>query len=76
MEDLIIYALVFLSGLGGSKLTSYLKRASGALKESGELLTVLGESLEDGSLSKDDLGKILKEAKDLPDAYKRALKNK
>jgi len=39
------------------------------MKESGEVLTVLGKAMEDGDITSEEAAEILKEAKDVFDAW-------
>ncbi len=42
---------------------------SKTLKESGELLTVIGQALEDGTITSEEVSQILKEANDVKAAF-------
>lgn len=42
-------------------------------KESGEFLSAIGGALEDGKVTKDELTKILKEARDAAEAFHRVV---
>ena len=48
-------------------------KLSKALKESGELLTVIGTAIEDGSITTEEVAQIFKEAKDVQDAICKIL---
>lgn len=55
---------------GFAVVNVYMKLTGGFVKEVGQLLTVVGESIEDGKLDTGEIASILKEAKDLPEALK------
>jgi len=54
----------------------YLSKIMKVAKEIEELLAVLRESLADGKITQSELTRIVKEAKDIPDAIREATKKK
>lgn len=45
------------------------KHIAKLMKEGGEVLTVFGEAMEDGEITSEEAAEILKEAKDVMDAW-------
>ena len=69
MEQLIEIVSGFILGL--AILTPFLLRAKAILKEVGELMVELSESLEDGKITKPEIGEIIEEAKDVIGIFKK-----
>lgn len=71
MEWYEIVGIVFIvAGIACGGLAVHL---SNLLKQSGEVLTALGEALEDGTITKKEAVRILKEANDVKDAFAKLL---
>lgn len=69
MENLIEAISGFILGL--AVLTPILLKARSIMKEVGELLLELNESLEDGKLNADEIKSIVREAGDVLGIFKR-----
>ena len=65
---LIVVAIV--AGILGGLLKHFVN----LIRQSGELLTGVADAFEDGKLTKKELVAILKEAKDVADAWGKVLK--
>lgn len=61
--------VLFIIGIILVALVVYVKHLSTLLKESGECLTVIGNALEDGTITKEEMTQIIKEANDVKAAF-------
>jgi hypothetical protein len=69
MDQLIEIVSGFLLGL--AVVTPIVLKLKGILKEVGELLCEIAEGLEDGKITKDEIGEIVKEAQDILGLFKK-----
>ena len=78
VKDLVMDKLLSYGGIGGGiaalilgKLIKDGRKVKRAMKETGEFFRVVGTSMEDGSISGKDIGRILKEGKDVIDLCRK-----
>jgi mevalonate kinase len=69
MDQLIEIVSGFLIGL--AVVTPIVLKLKGILREVGELMTELADALEDGKITKSEIGEIVKEAQDILGLFKK-----
>lgn len=72
----LLNALLYVLMIAAPAVLAWLLKGFKYMKEAGDLLTVVGMAIEDGTFTKEEIAAILKEAKDLKEVEVKMARHK